>query len=78
MLNDENVAATVAGLTAAPVLQEGSLTGSVNIAITAGEAAHETKAYFAIAVEWSGAVDAEHEDYSMSGDVTIAQSFVAA
>ena len=78
LLNDETVAAGIAELVAAPVLQEGSLTGQVNVAITAGEAAHETKAYFAIAVEWSGAADLENPTYTLDAAVTISQAFVAA
>ena len=78
LLNDETVAAGIAELTAAPVLDEDHLTGVVNIAITAGETAHEEKAYFAIAIEWTGDQDTEHTSYTMSGDVTIAQAFVAA
>ena len=78
LLNDETVEEGIDGLTAAPVLQEGSLTGNVNIAITANATAHETKAYFAIAIEWSGANNPENLDAEMAGNVTISQSFVAA
>ena len=78
LLNDGTVAAGIAELEASPVLQEGSLTGYVDIAVAAGENAHETKAYFAIAVAWTGANDVEHPTYSMSADVTITQAFNAA
>ena len=78
LATDETVASLINGVTPTPVLNESNLSGAANLAITAGEAAHETKAYYAIAIEWTGAFDAEHEEYSMSGDVTIAQSFVAA
>ena len=78
LLTDDTVAAGINGLTASPVLQEGNLTGTVNVAVSASESAHETKAYFAIAVNWTGANDPENLEYTMSGDVTISQAFVAA
>ena len=78
LLNDENVAAGIAELSATPVLDEDHLSGTVNVAITAGDAAHEVKAYFALAIAWTGDQDTVNTSYTMSGDVTIAQVFVPA
>ena len=78
LLNDSTVVAGIEGLVASPVLQEGSLTGTANIAIEAGANAHETKAYYAIAIQWTGTNDSTHPEYTLSGDVTIAQAFIAA
>ena len=78
LATDETVASLIDGVTPTPVLNESNLSGIDNVAIVAGEAAHETKAYYAIAVEWTGANDPENEALTMAGNVTIAQAFLTA
>lgn len=52
------------------------LTGTTTFAVTAGEAAHTTTAYYAIEIKWAGASQAEGSK-PLSGNITIAQSFAA-
>ena len=40
-------------------------------------AAHETIAYYAIAVNWSGAIDTDNPTYTLDASITISQAFVA-
>ena len=77
LATDETVAGLIDGVSAAPVLTASNLSGTTTFAVEAAENAHETKAYYAIAINWSGANDAEHETYTLSGSLTIAQSFAA-
>ena len=77
LADDDSVATLINGIVAEPVLSASALTGTTSFAITADDAAHETKAYYAIAINWNGANDAEHPTYDMSGSLTIAQSFAA-
>ena len=76
-LNQATAAAQIEGKEAAPVLDEDHLTGNTTFAVAAGEAVHETVAYYAIAVNWSGAQDLEHSTYSLDASITISQQFVA-
>lgn len=78
LLNDSTVVAGISALSADPVLQEGSLSGTSNIAVAAGANAHETTAYYAIVIEWTGANDSTNPSYTLSADVTISQEFDAA
>ena len=79
LATDETVAGLINGVSAAPVLNASNLTGTTSFAIAAGQEAHETKAYYAIEISWSGANDSTegHEEYTMSGSLSIAQSFAA-
>ena len=77
LATDETVAGLINGVSAAPVLTAANLSGTTSFAVAAAENAHETKAYYAIAINWSGANDAEHEEYTLSGSLTIAQAFAA-
>ena len=79
LATDETVAGLIDGVVAAPVLTAANLSGTTSFAVAASENAHETKAYYAIAVSWDGANDPEegHEAYTLSGSLTIAQSFGA-
>lgn len=73
----ENVATQIQGKSASPILNEEHLSGVTNIGISSAGAAHETVAYYAIAVNWTGANDSEHPSYTLDGSVTISQEFVA-
>ena len=78
LATDETVETLIDGVTPTPVLNESNLSGVANLAVAAGDAAHETKGYYAIVIEWNGDPDNAHSSYTMSGDVTITQAFVAA
>ena len=74
----ENVAAQIAGKVAAPVLNESNLSDSTNLAVSAAANPHETIGYYAIKVEWTGANDLDHEEYTLDCGITISQAFVGA
>ena len=71
----ENVATQIQGKTASPVLNESNKQGFAFFPVVAGEDVHETVAYFAIAVNWTGANDAENPSYTLDASVTISQEF---
>lgn len=73
----ENVATQIQGKSASPILNESNLSGVTNLGISAGSGVHETTAYYAIAINWTGANDAEHPAYTLDASLTISQSFVA-
>lgn len=77
-LVSENYATAIEGKTAAAEVKEGTLTSTINISITTGAATHETTKYYVLAINWDGSNDSEHTDYTMSGCVTISQSFATA
>ena len=79
LATDGTVAGLIEGKSAAPVLNASNLSGQTSFAVAADAAAHETKAYYAIEISWSGANDQTegHEEYTMSGSLTIAQAFGA-
>ena len=79
LATNETVAGLIDGVTASPVLNSSALTGSTSFAVATAEEAHETKAYYAIKIDWNGANDSTegHEEYTLSGSLTISQSFAA-
>lgn len=76
--NAGTVETQIDGITPAPVLSEANLSGTTDLAITAGANAHEVVGYYAIKVAWTGANDAEHPAYTLDCGITITQSFIAA
>ena len=76
--NAENVATQIAGKEASPVLNESNLTGVAEFDVETSSAYHYSHAFYAIAVNWTGAIDTEHPAYTLDASVTITQSFVAA
>jgi hypothetical protein len=74
----ENVETQIAGKEASPVLNEENLTGVAEFDLDTGfDTFHYTHAYYAIAINWTGAIDTEHPSYTLDASVTITQSFVA-
>ena len=76
--NEATVETQIDGVTPAPVLSEGNLSGTTDLAIVAGANAHETVGYYAIKVAWTGANDAEHPAYTLDCGITITQAFIPA
>lgn len=76
--DEEHVEEQIDEKVASPVLDEGHLTGSVNLAIATNASVHETVGYYAIAVAWTGANDGEHPTYTLDATLTIAQAFTPA
>ena len=76
-LNQATAAEQIQGKSASPILNEEHLSGVTNIGISSAGAAHETVAYYAIAVNWSGAIDTENPTYTLDASITISQAFVA-
>lgn len=81
LATDGTVAGLISAVAAEPVLDSTHLTGTTNFAISARDQEHagdfEDFAYYAIKVEWDGSNDQEHQNYTMSANLTIAQAFVA-
>lgn len=77
LATDDTVATLVDKVTPAPVLSESNLSGTTTFAVTAAENAHETTAYYAIKVLWTGANDGDHTTYVLGGQVNISQAFAA-
>ena len=77
--NAENVVTQIAGKEAAPVLNESNLTGIAEFDVSSDtfDTFHYEHAYYAIAINWSGAIDTDHPTYTLDASVTITQSFVA-
>ena len=76
----ENVATQIADKVASPVLNEENLTGVAEFDVSSDifDTFHYEHAYYAIAINWSGAIDTDHPAYTLDASVTITQSFVAA
>lgn len=74
---DSTVAGLIEGKTATPVLDKTHLSGTATFTVSAGEAVHETNAYYAIQVVWTGAIDQQHPTYELGATVKISQSFAA-
>ena len=78
VFNAENVATQIEGKVASPVLNEENLTGVAEFDLDTGfDTFHYSHAYYAIAINWTGAIDTEHPSYTLDASVTITQSFVA-
>ena len=77
LTDDEHVEAAIGGLTPTPVLTKDSLSGTTTFSVAQGAGVHETNAYYAIKVVWSGAIDTDHPENPMSATLTISQSFGA-
>ena len=77
LATDGTVASLIDGVTAAPTLNKTTLSGTTSFAVTTSSTAHETKAYYAIEVIWTGSNDASHPTYALGANLTIAQSFSA-
>lgn len=73
-----NVATQIQGKVAAPVLNEAAPSGYTDLSVATSENVHETVGHYAIEVVWSGANDGENPSYTLDGNITISQSFVAA
>lgn len=76
--NAENVAAQIEGKVASPVLDEEHLTGVAEFEVEAYGTWKNDYANYAIAINWTGAIDTDHPTYTLDASVTITQSFVAA
>ena len=73
----DNVATQIEGKVASPVLSESNLTGTTEFDIDDYDVSfHYTHAHYVIAINWTGAIDMEHEDYTLDASVNISQSFV--
>ena len=77
LANDSTVEAAISEKVASPVLTKANLEGTTTFAVSAGEDVHETNAYYAIEVVWTGANDSEHPTYELGASLTISQSFAA-
>lgn len=77
LAEDATVATLVNGVTAEPVLNEDNLTGTTKFDVAVSENAHETTAYYAIKVLWTGANDPSHTSYVLGGSIIISQAFTA-
>lgn len=77
--NAETVASQIEGKEASPVLNESNLTGVAEFDVSSDtyDTFHYEHAYYAIAINWSGAIDTDHPTYTLDASVTITQSFVA-
>ena len=76
--NAENVAAQIEGKVASPVLDEEHLTGVAEFEVEAYDTWKNDYANYAIAINWTGAIDTDHPTYTLDASVTITQSFAAA
>jgi hypothetical protein len=74
----DNYATAIDGLVKAAEINETVLSDTIDISITSSTEAHETTKYYVLAINWNGAFDSNNPTYTMSGNVTIAQSFSAA
>ena len=77
LATDGTVATLVNEVTPAPVLSESNLSGTTTFAVTTAANAHETTAYYAIKVLWTGANDPAHTSYVLGGSINISQAFAA-
>ena len=75
LATDADVESLISGVTAEPVLTKAASTGSTSFAVAAGEATHETNAYYAIKVVYDGSQ--QETGKTVGGSLTIAQSFAA-
>ena len=77
LATDSTVATLIEGKSATPVLDKDHLSGTATFTVSAAEAVHETNAYYAIQVVWTGAIDQQHPTYELGATVNISQSFAA-
>ena len=77
LATDLTVASLIDGVSAAPVLDESHLTGSTTFTVSTAADVHETEAFYAIKVVWTGINDSEHPTYALGASLTINQSFGA-
>ncbi len=75
--NAETVLTQIQGKVASPVLNEENLTGIAEFDVEPLETFHYEHAFYAIGVNWTGAIDTDHPTYTLDASVTITQSFVA-
>lgn len=77
LATDLTVATAIEGKVASPVLTKSNLSGTTSFAVATAENVHETEAFYAIEVLWSGSNDSEHPTYELDASLTISQAFAA-